>query len=89
MDNWIELEWKDNEYVRFVCAYYARMKGIENRMVPAHDYDSRMINVGDLEAIHFLEQAFDYFLYAYERLYCFDFPGACDRVAYAVNVAME
>ena len=89
MDNWVKLERKDNEYVRFVCMYYARIKGLENRMVPAHDYDSRMINVGDGEAVLFLEQAFNYFLYAYERLYCLDFPGAYDRVAYAVNIAIE
>jgi hypothetical protein len=74
-----------------VCAVCVRvLRPYERDREPhgsRHDYDSRLINVGDLEAIHFLEQAFDYFLYAYERLYCFDFPGAYDRVTYAVNIA--
>ena len=89
MENWIHLDWKDNEYVRFVCAYYARVTEQPNLILLAHDYDSQMLNVGVKCAVDYLAEAFDYFCGAYDRLYCMDFPGAYDRVAYAVNVAID
>lgn len=89
MQNWIALENRDNEYVRFVCQYVSRVTRTTNKALRAHDYDDSMFNVGDAAAVEYLAFAFDYFYQVYQRVGCVDFPGVCDRIAYAVNVALD
>ena len=69
-----------NEYVRFVCALYARKMDVENLILPVHVYEDNLLYVGDDAALAFLYDAFNWFERRWWMLCNDPFPTIFDRL---------
>ena len=76
----VKLDAGTNEYVRFVCALYARKMNIANLILPVHVHEDRTLYTDDDSALVFLYDAFNWFEMRWWR-YCNDnFPLIFDHL---------
>ena len=69
-----------NEYVRFVCALYARKMDVANLILVAHVYEDNLLCIDDDSALVFLYDAFEWFERRWFNLCNDNFPLIFDKL---------